>query len=168
MKESRRNFLKVHLKLLGFSIGSGSTLAALSSCEEFILKQPTSSGVTKEFCIDDEDDENKIRLNRIGWGISKSFGKLNYGIPLIIVRIEENIFVSYSAMCTHEHCIMRDYIKELPTGKYPIFQDIKCNCHGSSFDPYIDGKVINGPAEKALKKFPTSFNPETNIISIEF
>ncbi|HPI18922.1 MAG TPA: Rieske (2Fe-2S) protein [Candidatus Kapabacteria bacterium] len=166
MNQSRRDFLKDNIRLLG--IGSGALLFGLSSCEEFMQKQPTSSGVTKEFCIDDEDEINKTRLNRIGWGILKYFGKLNYGIPVIVVRIDINTFVSFSAMCTHEHCIMRNYTTELPTGKGKIFQEIKCNCHGSSFDAYNNGKIVTGPAEKPLKQFPTSFNPETNIISIEF
>ncbi len=169
MKKSRRDFLKDNIGLLGIGIGSGAMLSALSSCEEFLQKQPTSSGVTREFCIDDEDDENKKRLNRIGYGILKYFEKLNYGIPVIVIRIEENTFVTYSAMCTHEHCIMRDYITELPAGTFDeIFKRIKCNCHGSSFDPYNNGAVITGPAEKPLKQFPTHFNSETNIITIEF
>ncbi len=77
----------------------------------------------------------------------------------------------FSTLCTHDNCFGDDVL--IPTGY--VFMDgkkynpvIQCGCHGSQFDVFQNGKAVVGPAEKSLKRFPTEFNPETNILTIKF
>ena len=48
-----------------------------------------------------------------------------------------------SATCTHQGCTVE-----------AVKSDLACPCHGSSFNGFT-GAVINGPAERALKKYVT-------------
>jgi Rieske Fe-S protein len=158
----RRTFLK-HT---GSAIALGAvSLSFLDSCESYI-KKDDSTGTAVKIYIDNEDKAVQKNLNRIGYGVLKYFGLLNYGIPVIIVRINDNEFVSFSAMCTHAHCIMHTPLTELPAGVQEGYRLIKCSCHGSKFDPYNNGAVVKGPAEQPLKQFTTEFDPDNRIITI--
>lgn len=166
--QNRRSFIKGATLLLT-TCGCGAVASELlSSCENFVQNVSPSSGTVIEVNINTEPPDVQENLNRIGWGVLKAFKKVNYGIPVILVRIEENTFVCFSAMCTHAHCIIHKPIDELPAGKFDIFQYIKCNCHGSQFDPYNKGMVVKEPAERPLKEYPVTFNPSTNILKITF
>lgn len=160
-KESRREFLIKTARLLG---ASACTIAALSAsgCENFVEKSGPSEGIVVKFDISDEEN---LR-DRIGWGVLKSFPGVNYGIEVILVRLSEEEFVCFSSMCTHAHCSGEKM--SMPMGNYDGFRVISCECHGSQFDPFQNGKPIDGPAEKPLKQFDTEFDKETNILSIYF
>lgn len=58
---------------------------------------------------------------------------------VVVVQPEEGTFLAYSALCTHQHCIVREV---RPDG-------IHCACHGSLFDT-SDGSPIEGPATEPL------------------
>ena len=66
-------------------------------------------------------------------------------IPEHNVRIvaTEKGLAAMSLVCTHLGCI----VAEAPDGFH-------CPCHGSRFD--LDGKVVGGPAPRALPWFPIS------------
>ncbi|MFL5865718.1 MAG: ubiquinol-cytochrome c reductase iron-sulfur subunit [Thermoleophilaceae bacterium] len=89
------------------------------------------------------------------------------GAPLVVVRIPagERAFpadrrswavdgiVAYSKVCTHAGCAVALYRK--PT--YPPLQPrpaLVCPCHYSTFDPARAGKVLFGPAGRALPQLP--------------
>ena len=163
---NRRTFLKNSAQLIGLGFCGVSALSIITSCENFTQKD-TTSGISVTVIIDNEDDITRTYLNRIGYGVAKSFGHLNYGIPLIILRIEEEKFACFSAMCTHDHCVMKNPA-ELPAGVKPGYRLIRCSCHGSKYDPYNSGSVVEGPAEQALKQFPVTYDKANNAITIEF
>ena len=89
------------------------------------------------------------------------------GAPLVVVRIPagelalptdrrdwavEGI-VAYSKVCTHAGCAVALYRK--PT--FPPVQPrpaLVCPCHYSTFDPARAGKVLFGPAGRALPQLP--------------
>jgi Rieske Fe-S protein len=50
--------------------------------------------------------------------------------------------LAYSALCTHAGCNVNDWIPE----KFIL----SCDCHASEFDARSAGKVIDGPASRAL------------------
>jgi Rieske Fe-S protein len=159
---SRREFLK-NLGLFGL-IG-GSLITTIPSCESYVEKSDLASGVNIDYELNNEPDPAKKKnLNRIGYGVLKKFDNVNYGIPVIIMKMNDNEFACFSSMCTHNHCL----IKSLPLGPYEGFKTIICDCHGSTFDPYNHAIPTKGPAEKHLKEFKTKFNKETNILTIEF
>jgi ubiquinol-cytochrome c reductase iron-sulfur subunit len=87
-----------------------------------------------------------------------------FGAPLVLVRLPlEQIrerrswaphgIVAYSKICTHAGCAIALYRK-------PTFADVEprpalvCPCHYSTFDPADAGKVLFGPAGRALPQLP--------------
>ena len=87
--------------------------------------------------------------------------------PIVIVRLEPSALhlpsgragwapggiLAYSKICTHAGCAVALYRK-------PTFPDVQpkpalvCPCHYSTFDPADGGKVIFGPAGRALPQLP--------------
>jgi Rieske Fe-S protein len=58
---------------------------------------------------------------------------------VIVAQPTEGEFVAFSAVCTHEHCLISRV--EADT--------VVCTCHGSAFSS-IDGAVVRGPAQRPL------------------
>ncbi len=65
------------------------------------------------------------------------------GNPAVLVHLRRGNFVAYSAICTHEGCIVA-----FGNGQ------LACPCHGSIFDPANNARVVNGPARRPLPKIP--------------
>lgn len=160
-KENRREFLVKSAKAAGFCACASSLASALASCERHWEEPAGDTGKDVEIKIDDEP-----YLQLVGYGVYKSFEGCNYGIPLIVARLSEDEFACFSSLCTHDSCF--GYEMSLPLGDYPEFRDIVCNCHGSRFDPWQNGKPVKGPAEKPLRRYRTSFDKEKNIVIIHF
>ena len=54
--------------------------------------------------------------------------------------------VAYTVICTHGGCDVDDWLKDE--------QLLSCSCHASAFDPKDNGKVVDGPAPRALPALP--------------
>jgi len=54
--------------------------------------------------------------------------------------------VAYTAICTHNGCDIDDWLA--------AEQILSCSCHSSSFDPKQGGRVVDGPAPRALPALP--------------
>ncbi|CAN5577214.1 hypothetical protein BH24ACT22_BH24ACT22_16760 [soil metagenome] len=67
----------------------------------------------------------------------------NDGQPAVLVHLESDDFVAYSAVCTHQQCEV-------------AYQEgqLACPCHGSLFDPANGGEVVQGPAQQPLPEIP--------------
>lgn len=65
------------------------------------------------------------------------------GNPAVLVHLKSGNFVAYSAICTHEGCVV----------SYSNGQ-LACPCHGAVFDPANNARVVNGPARHPLPKIP--------------
>jgi len=75
--------------------------------------------------------------------------------PTIAVHKKANdVYDSMLMQCTHQQNQL------IPTGNGYV-----CNLHGSQFDK--EGKVMKGPAENALKKYPTSIDRDKLIIHLK-
>jgi Rieske Fe-S protein len=66
-------------------------------------------------------------------------GKIIDGKHIVITQPESGSFRAFSAICTHEGCIVSSVSKGT----------INCPCHGSKFS-IKDGSVVNGPAPSPL------------------
>jgi len=66
-------------------------------------------------------------------------GKIIDGKHIVITQPESGSFKAFSAICTHEGCI----VSSVSHGT------INCPCHGSRFS-IKDGSVVNGPAPSPL------------------
>ena len=175
-KLDRRNFLKNSAGAVATCACASALGAALTSCETYTALDEPSQGIEKIVNIDTDltfpIPLTKELFKKKGFGAKITFPDVNYGIPIILVRIDENTIDCYSTLCPHDNCFGNDVTA--PKGYYDSpasfkdFRLIYCSCHGSRFDPFQNGKAVTGPAEKPLKKFPTSFDKETNILTIKF
>jgi Rieske Fe-S protein len=66
-------------------------------------------------------------------------GKIIDGKNIVITQPESGSFKAFTAICTHEGCI----VNSVSNGT------INCPCHGSKFS-IKDGSVVNGPAPSPL------------------
>jgi Rieske Fe-S protein len=63
-------------------------------------------------------------------------------MSVVVTQVTEGEFKAFSAVCTHQGCLVGCRDKE-----------IVCDCHASFFDP-TNGKVLSGPAPTPLPEIP--------------
>jgi ubiquinol-cytochrome c reductase iron-sulfur subunit len=98
------------------------------------------------------------------------------GSPLVVVRVDPTQLnlpagrqgwapdgiVAYSKICTHAGCAIALY-------RAPLFQPVEprpalgCPCHYSTFDPARAGKVLFGPAGRALPQLPLEIDAQGEL-----
>src|SRR5256714_8403295 len=100
------------------------------------------------------------------------------GAPLVVVRLKPDQLrlpgprrgwapdgiVAYSKICTHAGCAIALYRK-------PTFPPVEprpalvCPCHYSTFDPATGGRVIFGPAGRALPQLPIGIDKRGRLVA---
>jgi rieske iron-sulfur protein len=65
--------------------------------------------------------------------------------PATAARAAEGV-VAYTSICTHTGCDVEEWRADE--------QQVECACHFSLFDPRDGGKVVDGPAPRALPALP--------------
>ena len=78
-------------------------------------------------------------------GAAVPFTDAGSGEQAVLLRLEGGQFAAYSAICTHQRCIV-GYDRAEGT--------LECPCHGSIFDPANGAEVLNGPATRPLPEVP--------------
>lgn len=132
---------KEFVKIIGAGILSASALSLiLESCskEESSATDPKVSG----FTVDLADPANSSLK------MDKGFIHKN---KVIVINNAGN-YIALSDVCTHEDCTVDFNGSVLP-----------CPCHGSQFN--LEGKVLKGPAIRALTKYNVSRNGDVLTIS---
>jgi Rieske Fe-S protein len=94
-------------------------------------------------------------LQQIGGAIKKRFAKINNGDPVLVIHETEQLYVAYSALCTHKGVEVR-----LPKNGVII-----CPNHGSRFSA-AEGKVLDGLAFEPLKQIPVRFDPHKFLLTL--
>jgi cytochrome b6-f complex iron-sulfur subunit len=64
---------------------------------------------------------------------------------VLVAHTGADSFVALTATCTHQTCTISAF-----SGQAYV-----CPCHGSQFD--MNGRVLNGPAARALRQYQTQF-----------
>lgn len=73
--------------------------------------------------------------------------------PILLHRKEDGEHGAVLLLCTHQRCTVE------PAGAI-----LQCPCHGSEFSR--EGTVLNGPAERPLRSYPTSQNEKAVFIEL--
>lgn len=171
---NRRKFLEKSGKFIVAGVCSTALAQILSSCETYSPLE-TTAGIDKVVNIDTDltfpPPLTRQLFDKKGFGAKIRFSDVNYGIPVILVRIDADNIYCFSSLCTHDNCFGDDV--SVPKGYYDTpslssYRLINCACHGSQYDPFQGGKVVTGPAEKALKQFPTKYDKVTHLLTISF
>lgn len=143
MNISRRKFLKKSAQ----AAATGVLLAGTLKVENLFSKSLSESGkkdvnsVTKTINISDYPALSKVG----GYAMITS--------TVILIRNSKTKFTALNITCTHKKCDV-----EYNGSKF------ECPCHGSMYSK--SGKVLNGPAKKNLKKYSTSFDEDTGVVTI--
>ena len=82
-------------------------------------------------------------------------GAVGLGDSLVIARIDQNTVVAQSTICTHSGCVT-----QYQTGP----KNFRCPCHGSVFA--LDGKVVAGPAGRAVKVYPATLSADKITLTV--
>lgn len=123
---TRRGYLKI-LGVLSGGLAVGNVAVALGAFER------RTQGATEEVVVVEDADAVPV-------GGSVRFlypGRLD---PALLLRLEEDVFVAYSAVCTHLAC---EVLHREDEG------DLYCPCHNGYFNP-LDGAPVAGPPERPL------------------
>lgn len=111
----------------------------------------------------------------LAWAVDPQSGAVRDGSKLnqiLVVKLAEDGIdettraraaagiVAYSAACTHALCPVTEWRKDRGI--------LHCPCHGSEFDPRDNGKVVNGPALKALAALPLTLKDGTLVVAGPF
>ena len=135
---------------LGASAALASTAAvsaglSLGGCASLAAVRVTPDGDTLRLAV-----RNHPRLDRPG-------GQLEVvadGVPrpILVLAQTDGSYLALSSECTHLKCTVRLEGKR-----------IQCPCHGSAFGR--DGRVLAGPAEQPLNRYPTRLR-EDGVLEI--
>jgi menaquinol-cytochrome c reductase iron-sulfur subunit len=139
-KQTRRSFYTSLINALGSLISAA--LAILAGA--YLLLSPKSSGKSNfieaadltELQIGKPKEVTFERIRVDGW---RTFREK---VIAWVVRPDEKSVVAYSPQCTHLGCA---YHWEDQQGKFI------CPCHASAFS--LDGKVLEGPADRPLDRY---------------
>jgi Rieske Fe-S protein len=83
-----------------------------------------------------------IRLAKVPVGGTFKFTHSDQGVPAIGFRTKAGVF-AYSSICTHQGCA----VTYKSSSKMLV-----CPCHGATFDPARNGRVVSGQADAPLPK----------------
>jgi Rieske Fe-S protein len=73
------------------------------------------------------------------------------GSAIYVLALADGTYAALSPICTHRGCTVD------VAGDHLL-----CPCHGSMYDR--DGSVMRGPAERALRRFPTSLEVNDELV----
>lgn len=125
---TRRGYLRI-LGVLSGGLATGSVAVALGAF------QRRTAGATVERMITDDADAVPV-------GGAVRFTYPGERDPALLLRLDDDVFVAYSVICTHLAC---EVLWERAT------TELFCPCHDGVFDP-VDGAPVAGPPERPLPR----------------
>jgi Rieske Fe-S protein len=136
---TRRGYLQI-LGVLSGGLAAGTVAVALGT-----FRRPTQ-GATERVVITEDAASLPV-------GGSIRFLYPGERHPAMLLRLDEETFVAYSAVCTHLQC---EVIPRLDD------DDLYCPCHEGHFDP-ATGEPTAGPPERALPRIRLAFEGEAIV-----
>lgn len=154
---SRRDFLKTATLSSLALVSSASLLSTLAGCGD---DNPASTRTGEKVPLNLNDPDFEA-LREVDGLLRRNFGSnRNGGRDVIIRRISPTEFRAVSVVCPHAQC-------DVGT---PNQTSVICPCHNSQFSMQASnfGARLSGPASRGLDSFETSFNADTQILTITF
>ncbi|TFC83917.1 Rieske (2Fe-2S) protein [Cryobacterium cheniae] len=108
-------------------LGTAGTAVVLAGCSTDAAEDSGSAG-------NGPVELAKLADIPVGGSIEASLD----GKPILISQPEAGTVVAFSAICTHQGCVVK-----------PVKDEFDCPCHGSKFDRET-GEVLAGPASAPL------------------
>lgn len=132
--------LTVGLGLPVLAACSGSDSSVAVATDPNTPSDPTSSTpTTSETGMPTESSSGAVDAFAQTADVEVGGGNIYPNEQIVITQPTEGEFKGFSAVCTHQGCIVSD----VSDG------NIHCACHGSAFS-IADGSVVNGPATQPL------------------
>ena len=142
----RRDFLKK--SSIGVAVIGTAMIGTFSQCEKeddsVEPDNPTGGGGTTKVTVDISDSAYKS-LETVGNSVITSSNSLD-SKGLLIYRKSDSEVVVYSRRCTHNGCVIGNFIDDKST----------CPCHASIFD--LSGTPTKGLATSKLKKYSATLS----------
>ncbi|MEM7190048.1 MAG: Rieske (2Fe-2S) protein [Pseudomonadota bacterium] len=125
---------------------------------EFVRPELIETGAKhiEAFPYDPENEvlRRKYRLNRLAV-LKLDPSEMNEDTR---ARSVDGILV-FSALCTHRACTIKSW---MPEERY-----LRCHCHLSQFNALAEGRVMDGPARRALPMVPLELDEEGFVIAAD-
>ena len=135
------------LLVTGGAVAAAGVLGACSSPQG--ESSPTASGSTVGAQGQVGQGQFAATVGEIPVG-----GGLIYDEPAIVItQPQEGVIKAFSAICTHQGCIVGEVADNV----------ITCPCHGAQYSAE-SGEVLRGPAPKPLPEAPVVIDGDTVII----
>ncbi|OYU68007.1 MAG: Rieske (2Fe-2S) iron-sulfur domain-containing protein [Cytophagaceae bacterium BCCC1] len=144
----RRDFFKAGCLTC---LGGGAMLMTLQACSHAYFAQQVDLRENKLVIKKSEFVEIKKEVQSLRNVVVAKYEKL--GFPIAVFRVAEDQYSAIYLECTHQGNEVR------PHGNFLI-----CEGHGSEFDN--QGKVLQGPAEKALRTFNVTTDKDNIYINL--
>lgn len=122
------------------ALGLGATCAPLASCGGSAQVEP-GGGKSLSGGPEVGEGQDIAEASEVEPGSAVPFTDAGSGEQAVLLRLEGGEFAAYSAICTHQQCIVAYDAEE---------GMLECPCHGSVFDPGNGAEVLNGPATEPL------------------
>lgn len=150
---SRRNFMVRTIAGIFVFIGSALTvtLGGFGIVPALKKREPgwSDAGTVDLLSVDQPQERRFLQVVKSGWQSEKQERSV------WLVKKTDGSVLAYSSSCPHLGCGYR-WVAD--------HQRFECPCHGSLFD--INGKVIAGPAPRALDIMPTKV--ENNRLYVQY
>ncbi|MBI4542299.1 MAG: ubiquinol-cytochrome c reductase iron-sulfur subunit [Gemmatimonadetes bacterium] len=130
-------------RFVGLATGAIAS-AALPACATLVVTPVAPVGGVVRLAI-----RNFAQLGQPG-GYLK-IQPIGEAAPLFVLALGGGEFAVLSPICTHLACTVNVEGAQLV-----------CPCHGSMFDR--QGRVLRGPAERPLRRFPAALTPEGELV----
>ena len=151
--QSRRSFLHQAATSIGLVLSAPAIASLVAACETDEMVGSSD----KRFQV---DITGFPELAVVGGITITAIEDLNESNPVFISRVDTDRFVVFSAICTHQACIVGE----------PQFDgdNCVCPCHLAEYSPE-NGRILKQPiggSATDLKKFESSFNTVTQMLTI--
>ena len=143
---SRMVFIRLLAAPLGLGPAASSILGACRGGGEGSEEDSESESSTTAQTEEEQrttGGEPIAEVSEVPINSAKAFVRAPTRQPGVLVHLEDDSFVAYSAICTHEGCTV---------SYQPQSQRLACPCHGSVFDPARGAAVDVGPAQMPLRE----------------